>query len=105
MENEELKLIKVGDYATECLYTDSHAYEVIKVVSQKEVYIRRLKAIRVVNDRLYDIQKYKYKSDENGEVDHLKFKYKKWRIVCHDGHEYPINIYFGFAKEYYDYTF
>ena len=43
--------IKVGDYATEYLWSDRHAYEVVEVKDQKHVKIRRLDA---KNKAMYD---------------------------------------------------
>lgn len=45
MENRQfVKEIKAGDGATEYLYSDSHAYEVTRVIDQNHIYIRRMDA-------------------------------------------------------------
>ena len=91
-------------------YTDSHVYEVVKVEKQNHIFIRRMKAIRVDNNGMSEMQKYKFESDFNRKIIELKFSYKHWKQVITDKFTNAkrlenINISFGIAKEYYDYSF
>lgn len=129
--------IKVGDYATEYLYSDSHAYEVVEVIDQKHLFIRRLKAIRIDKNGMSDSQSYKYEKDENSSTIELEQdRFGKWKTVHRYDLElynkvvkeigfvlwgsdvvekvlagkkvkrsFPINISFGIADEYFDYSF
>ena len=131
--------IKEGTYATEYLWSDRHAYEVVKVVDQKHVFIRRLKAIRTdKNYMMSDSQNYRYESDENASVEELVKRGDYWYKVftfskeIHDAivnkvgwclwsltekqwaridegkvvkRYSKLNVSFGTADEYYDYSF
>ena len=76
-----VKEIKVGDGVTETLYSDRHAYEVIKVINQKHIIIRRLKAIRTDKLGMSDTQNYKYESDKNAQVIELSKRGDTWYRV------------------------
>lgn len=82
--------IEKGTYVTEYLWSDRHAYEVVKVVDQKHVFIRRLKAIRTDNWGMSDAQNYRYESDENESAKELVKRGEYWYEV------------FTFSKERYD---
>lgn len=130
--------IEKGTYVTEYLWSDRHAYEVVKVVDQKHVFIRRLKAIRTDKWGMSDSQNYRYESDENASTKELVKRGDYWyevftfskeihdRIVKKVGwclwsltekqwarinegkvvkRYSKINVSFGTADEYYDYSF
>lgn len=82
--------IKEGTYVTEYLWSDRHAYEVVKVVDQKHVFIRRLKAIRTDDWGMSDSQNYRYESDETASVEELVKRGDYWYKV------------FTFSKEIHD---
>ena len=82
--------IEKGTYVTEYLWSDRHAYEVVKVVDQKHVFIRRLNAIRTDNWGMSDSQNYRYESDENARTKELVKRGDYWYEV------------FTFSKEIHD---
>ena len=82
--------IEKGTYVTEYLWSDRHAYEVVKVVDQKHVFIRRLKAIRTDNWGMSDAQNYRYESDEKASTKELVKRGEYWYEV------------FTFSKEIHD---
>lgn len=73
--------IKVGDYATEYMYTDQHAYEVVEVKDQKHVSIRRLKAIRTDKYGMSECQDYRYEQDTNNPILELELTQYGWKQV------------------------
>lgn len=75
------KEIEVGTYMTEYMWSDRHAYEVVKVIDQQHVSVRRLKAIRTDNYGMSDAQNYRYESDERQPVEDLEFRRGKWYKV------------------------
>ena len=130
--------IEKGTYVTEYLWSDRHAYEVVKVVDQKHVFIRRLKAIRTDNWGMSDAQNYRYESDEKASEKELVKRGEYWYEVFTFSKEIhdkivkevgwclwsltekqwaridegkvvkrysKINVSFGTANEYYDYSF
>lgn len=79
-ENKIYKKIKVGEYATEYLYSDRHAYEITKVVDDKHFFIRRLIAERIDNNGFSETQDYEYKHDPNAvdeEIEITKYGFKR----------------------------
>ncbi len=52
--------IKVGTGVTEMCYSDRHAYEVVEVIDEKHLLIRRCKATRIDNNGMSDSQSYRY---------------------------------------------
>lgn len=79
-ENKIYKDIKVGEYATEYLWSDRHAYEITKVVDKKHFFIRRLIAERIDHNGMSEIQEYKYTHDPNGydqEIEITKYGFKR----------------------------
>ena len=108
------KDIEVGMYATKYLWSDRAAYEVVEVVNQKNIFVRRLKAIRTDDNGMSECQDYRFESDTSRRPVELK-KGKKgwydvWRYTDRDGKERcqkheDWNISFGVADEYYDYSF
>lgn len=57
--NDE-KIAYVGMGVTELLYSDRHAYEVVEVISDKELVIRRCKATRIDHNGMSESQEYEY---------------------------------------------
>jgi hypothetical protein len=107
--------IVVGMYATEYLWSDRHAWEVIKVTNQNRITLRRLKAIRTDKNYMSDCQDYRFESNLNGEIAELKRTPKgKWnRLYTYTdengkeriNHKEKFSVSFGEADEYYDYSF
>ena len=62
---ENTKEIKIGTQGTRKYYTDEYPYEVTKVIDQKHVFIRELKAIRTDRHGMSDCQTYRYESNVN----------------------------------------
>ena len=52
--------IKVGTGVTEMCYSDRHAYEVVEIIDDKHLLIRRCDAKRIDNNGLSDDQDYEY---------------------------------------------
>ncbi len=97
--------LKVGTLATEYYWSDRKPYEVVKVINQKHIFIRELDAKRIDNNGMSDSQHYEYSSNENNKEIELKFTYGHWRIIRKDKSSIRINISFGCAEKYYDYSF
>lgn len=129
--------IEVGTPVTEYFWGDRYVHEVTKVIDQKHVFIREMKAIRTDDNGMSDCQEYRYESDENNpeielmkrgdvwyKVDtYTKELYEKiikeywccwvltenqWKKI-REGKQVKkytkMNISFGIADAYYDYTF
>ena len=75
------KEIEVGTYATEYMWSDRHAYEVVEVIDQNHVFIRRLKSIRTDNYGMSDAQSYRYESDLSRPVEEIKKTKSGWHRV------------------------
>jgi len=69
--------IKVGDFATEYLWSDRHAYEVVEVKDQKHVKIRRLDAKMITP---YS-NEWTYTQNESNPVKELELQKKGWKSV------------------------
>lgn len=52
--------IEVGTGVTEMCYSDRHAYEVVEVIDEKHLLIRRCKATRIDGGGMSESQSYKY---------------------------------------------
>lgn len=52
--------IEVGTGVTEMCYSDRHAYEIVEVIDDKHIVIRRCKATRIDNNGMSDCQDYEY---------------------------------------------
>lgn len=105
--------IKVGTPATQYLWSDTHAYEVVEVINQKHIFVRRLNAKRVDKNYMSECQEYEYSSSNARPIELKKMKHG-WKEVRHytdsegKDHTYTTekwNISFGIAQEYYDYSF
>lgn len=104
--------IQVGTLCTEYLWSDRHAYEVVEVKDQKHIKIRRLKAIRTDNYGMSDLQHYDYERDETNPIKELQLFKSGWKEIRYSAWKdnkrlgsVKINISFGIADEYYDYSF
>lgn len=104
--------IQVGTLCTVYLWSDRHAYEVVEVKDQKHIKIRRLTATRIDNNGMSDWQDYKYESDETNPIKELQLFKSGWKEIKYSQWEenkrigsVKINISFGIADEYYDYSF
>ena len=90
--------IEAGMGATGRYWTDCYAYEVVRVISDKTIEIRRLKAERVPGTDWLD-EDYNYYIDENASVERVrKFKYGWKTKDC-------MKVSIGHAKEYRDPSF
>ena len=97
---------EVGMGATEYLWSDRHAYEVIAVKDDRHVTVRRYKCKRVDNNGMSEIQKWAFESDPNGRTAEL-FLTKKGFWVERKGRSYRNSNKWGMgvADEYYDFSF
>lgn len=97
---------EVGMGATEYLWSDRHAYEVIAVKDDRHVTVRRYKCIRTDNNGISECQDYRFESDPNGRTAEL-FRTKKGFWVEREGRSYRNSNKWGIgvADEYYDYSF
>lgn len=75
--NNTYNNICVGDYATEYLWSDRHAYEVVEVKDQKHIKIRRLDA---KNKAAYD-NDWIYTSNPNNPTKDLELTKYGWKAV------------------------
>ena len=106
--------IEVGTFATQYLWSDRHAYEVIEVINQSHLILRRLTAIRTDKNYQSECQEYRFESNKNGAT--MEIKRRKnggWNLIRRyeqDGKQHAravekVSISFGVADEYYDYSF
>lgn len=75
------KEIEVGTFMTEYMWSDRHVYEVVKVIDQQHVSVRRCRAIRIDNNGMSECQDYRYEHDESQCVHDLEFRRGKWYEV------------------------
>ena len=123
--NQYGKLV-VGMGATEMCYSDRHAYEVVEVIDDKHVIVRRCKAIRTDDNGMSDCQTYEYQVEDykewvaddiecmmmhlpKGTIRNNNVKLTKtkngWKQRLENG-KFNINKFtLGIKEEYYDYTF
>lgn len=80
-KNYEGKDIYVGMKVTEYLWSDRHAYEVIKVFDQNHIVIRRLTAKRIDKNGMSECQDYEYISCETNSCEELKKTKAGWKVV------------------------
>lgn len=94
----------VGAGATELMWSDRKAYEVIDVSSDmKKVVIQRYHPKRIDNNGVGDYQEYEYKELTNYKLE-LHFKWDAYRFLANKKW-LKINIIFGLKQEYYDFSF
>ena len=128
--------IQVGTPCTVYHWSDREAYEVVKVIDQRHVFIRELDVKRIDDNGMSDAQTYEYKSNEKNSIIELELTKYGWKEVIRytkelydkiinkigyvlweksivdrvmEGKEvkrsFKINISFGKAEKYYDYSF
>lgn len=128
--------IQVGTHCTVYHWSDREAYEVVKVIDQKHIFIRKLDAKRIDNNGMSDSQSYEYKSSEKYSPEEIELTKWGWKEVIRYNKEkydkfiskigyvlwdksiidrimqgkevkrsFKINISFGKAEEYYDFSF
>ena len=101
--------IKVGTGCTELLSVERHAYEVVNVISQTHIFIRRIDVERL-NKIDIECQDYTYYSNPRNSVRELVFKYNHWydveRWVDDSGKKRrkstKINVVLGLMDEFHD---
>ena len=129
--------IKVGTPCTIYMWSDTHAYEVIAVINQEHLIIRKLDAKRIDKNGMSECQHYEYSSNSKNHTKEIKLTKYGWKelmrynletynkimerngFVSWDnsiiekvkmGKEVSrqigkLNISFGIANEYFDYSF
>jgi len=98
-ENKEWNMddgIQVGMGATGWYWTDRYAYEVVRVISDKTVEIRRLNATLVGN---WLDQDYTYEANEDAPVERVRKCKNGWKTSN------GMRVAFGVASEYRDPSF
>ncbi len=90
--------VKVGDGATELMWTDRHAYTVVAVKSAKTIVVQRDKVKRTDTNGMSECQSYAYESDPNGELVTLRMTKRGW---SYKGRKFRI----GARDEYHDFSF
>lgn len=100
--------IKVGTLATVYFYSDRFPYEVLKVINDKHIFVRELSHKKKEGSPEMSNEWDLYSNPDN-KLYELKFRYGKWKVVSQlkDGSIYysDINISFGVAEYYFDYSF
>lgn len=95
---------EIGMGATEMLWSDRNAYEVIEIKDDRHITVRRLKC-KLVSEYFTDCQEYEYEHDPNGITANLFLTKKgQWRERYHNrslGNVFAL----GFAEEYRDPSF
>jgi hypothetical protein len=102
---------KVRQYANEYLYSDIHAYEVVRIVSAKCVEVRRMDATIVKRPSDFSAggfcghysdnhaQEWEFKSDKSNEIIKIRLTKKGWK----NGHRrFRMN---DKPREFYDFNF
>lgn len=79
MANSKMPVPKVGMGATELLWSDRNAFEVIEVKDKTHCKVRAMKAVRTDSNGISESQTYKLTSNPDGEVKHLVFRNGRWR--------------------------
>lgn len=128
--------IHVGTLCTVYYWSDREAYEVVKVIDQKHIFIRQLDAKRIDGGGMSEFQDYEYKRNEQNQIKELELTKWGWKEVIRynqdlydkfmriqgfvlwddsivdkvkQGKEVKrtqkINISFGKAEKYHDYSF
>lgn len=96
---------QVGMGATECCYTDRHAYTIVEVVTDKLIVVQQDKAKRADTNGMSESQKYTYESDPEGrKVEVTLRKNGKW-ITKGEGLKNGTGWLIGDRREYHDYSF
>ena len=98
--------IKVGDGATELMWTDRHAYTVVEVQNNgTRLVLQRDTATRTDSNGMSESQNYAYARDPQGEKvvvsRRRNGKFVKVGNDAKNGRRFAI----GYRREYYDYSF
>ena len=88
-ENKLYGKVYVGQYCTEYLWSDRHAYEITKVINDKHFFIRRLTAIRTDNNGMSECQTYRY--EHNYEACEQEIMLTKWGF--REVYRYDLDLY------------
>ena len=136
IKDEYFKEVLRENKTFELRKNDREAYEVVKVIDQKHIFIRKLDAKRIDNNGMSDSQSYEYKSSEKYSPEEIELTKWGWKEVIRYNKEkydkiiskigyvlweksivdrvnqgkevkrsFKINISFGKAEEYYDFSF
>ena len=100
MESCAQPVPEIGMGATECMWSDRHAFTVIKIKSKTRILVQRDKATRIDNNGMSDCQTYKYEADPKGVVYELIKTKRGWKIL--GGGSYFL---LGVRDEHFDYSF
>lgn len=105
LNNRNQPVPEVGIGATECCWSDRHAFTIVAVISDKEIIVQRDKAIRVDNNGESSDQDYKYEPDTEGQkIVVTRRKNGRWvtqKELTKNGTKWRL----GERDEYYDYSF
>ena len=94
-ERKQGQPIEVGMGATGSYWTDAYAYEVVRVVSDKTVEIRRLDAVHKEGTDCLD-EEYDYFSNDERPVERVRRCKMGWKAKG------GMKVHFGYAREYRD---
>ena len=96
---------EVGMGVTEMQWSDRTPWEVVEVIDDRHIKVRRLDWKRIDNNGMSECQDYEYTSNEENYVATLFLtKQNQWRERI--GRSLGCNrFHVGFAERYYDYTF
>lgn len=98
------KEIKVGTGVTEMCYSDRHPYEVVEVIDDRHLMIRRMNAKRIDNNGMSECQDYEYSSNLDATPIKIFLSKTGWREQR--GKKLGSTKFsVGFAEEYYDFSF
>jgi hypothetical protein len=96
---------KVGMGATEMMWSDRNAWEIIAVKDERHITARRLKC-KLVSEYFTECQEYKYESDPNGYTAELFLTKKgQWRQRYYGTRQLGNVFVIGYAEEYRDPSF
>lgn len=100
---------EVGMGATECCWSDRHAYTIIEVLTPTRIVVQQDKAIRTDKNGMSDCQDYRYEPNPKAAKEELVFKKTKrvphgrW-VRKHEGIKgTPFVV--GHRDEHHDYSF
>lgn len=97
---------QVGMGATECMYSDRHAYEIIEVKDERHIVVRQYDTKRIDNNGMSESQEYEYISNPNNPTRNLFLtKQGRWRERVGQRGLGRNGWVIGRATEYYDYSF
>lgn len=96
---------EVGMGVTEMCWSDRHPYEIVNVIDDRHIEIRKLDTKRIDSNGMSECQDYEYSSNEdNPTVKLFLTKQNKWRERI--GRRLGCNTFvIGYAEKYYDYSF